>query len=117
MFWFYQIVDTLKREHIGANAYKRQVSLNEMVIVDGHDCHTALKLGVMAKENQGKLSTLYWLPKLHNRPIKQDVLPILVLVRQQNFLIVTSCLAAIKTTNQALRKKYMKDLLRICFGP
>ena len=29
---------------------------------------------------------LYWLPKLHKKPIKQDLLLILVLVRQQNFL-------------------------------
>ena len=33
-----------------------------------------------------KVPTLYWLPKLHKKPIKQDLLLILVLVRQQNFL-------------------------------
>ena len=42
--------------------------------------------GVKAKENQDKVPTLYWLPKLHKNPIKQDLLLILVLVRQQNFL-------------------------------
>ena len=57
------------------------------MIVDGHGCHTALHFGVKAKENQDKVPTLYWLPKLHkNNPIKQDLLLILGLVRQQNFL-------------------------------
>ena len=33
-----------------------------------------------------KVPTFYWLPKLNKKPIKQDLLLILVLVRQQNFL-------------------------------
>ena len=37
-------------------------------------------------ENQDKVPTLYWLPKLHKNPIKQDLLLILFLVRQQSFL-------------------------------
>ena len=41
---------------------------------------------ILAKENQDKVPTLYWFPKLHKNPIKQDLLLILVLVRQQNFL-------------------------------
>ena len=53
------------------------------MIDGGHGCHTALHFGVKAKENQDKVSTLYWLPKT---PIKQELLLILVLVRQQNFL-------------------------------
>ena len=35
---------------------------------------------------QDKLHTLYWLPKLRKKPIKPDLLLMLVLVRQQNFL-------------------------------
>ena len=68
------------------NAYKLQPSLSERVIVDGHGCHTALYFGVKAKENQNKVPTLYWLPKLYKIPIKQDLLLILVLVRQRNIL-------------------------------
>ena len=52
----------------------------------GHGCHTALNFGVKAKENLDKVPTLYWLPKLYINPIKQNLLPILVLVRQQNVL-------------------------------
>ena len=82
---FWCVFNTLKRELVDTNAYKLQPSLSERVIVDGHGCHTALHFGVKAKENQDKVPTLYWLPKLQN-PIKQDLLQILVLVRQQNFL-------------------------------
>ena len=48
----------------------------------GHGCHTYF--GVKAKENQDKVPTLYWLPELHKKPKKQDLLLILVLVRQKN---------------------------------
>ena len=55
------------------------IALSERVIVDGLGCHTALHFGVKAKENQDKVPTLYWLPKLHKNPIKQDLLLILYL--------------------------------------
>ena len=76
----------LKRELVDTNAFKVQPSLSERVTVDGHGCHTPLHFSVKAKENQDKVPTLYWLPKLHKNHIKQDLLLILVLVRQQNFL-------------------------------
>ena len=77
---------TLKRELVDPNAYKLQPSLSERVVVDGQGCHTAQHCGVKAKENQDKVLTLYRLLKLHQTPIKQDLLLILVLLRQQNFL-------------------------------
>ena len=43
-------IDTLKRKLVDTNAYKLQSSLNERVIVDRHDCHTALHFGVEAKK-------------------------------------------------------------------
>ena len=79
-------IDTLKRELVDTNAYKLQPSLSERVVVNWHGCHTALHFGVKAKANQDRVPTLYWLPYLHKKSIKQDVLPILVLVRQQRFL-------------------------------
>ena len=84
--WRLYYINTLKREIVDTNAYKLQPSLSERVIVDGHGCHTALHFGVKAKENQDKVPTLCWLPELHKNSIKQDLLLILVLVRQQNFL-------------------------------
>ena len=84
--WRLYYIDTLKRELIDTNAYKLQASLSKKVVVDGHSCHTALHFGVKTKENQDKAPTLYWLPELHKNHIKPDLLLILVLVRQQNFL-------------------------------
>ena len=45
-----------------------------------------IQFGVKAKENQDKVPTLYWLSTPHKTPIKQDLLLILVLVRQMTFL-------------------------------
>ena len=75
-------ISILKRELVDTNAYKLQPSLSEWMVVDGHDCHTALHFGAKAKENQDRVPTLYWLPKLHKPPIKQELLLILVRVRQ-----------------------------------
>ena len=52
------------------NAYKLKPSSSGKVIVDGHGFQTALHFGVKAKENQDKVPTLYWLPKLHAIPLK-----------------------------------------------
>ena len=43
---------------------------DEKSIVDNHFYHiiTVTMCAVGIKENQEKLPTLYWLPKLHNRP-------------------------------------------------
>ena len=84
--WRLYYIDTLKRELIDTNAYKLQAALSEKVVVDGHGCHTTLHFNVKTKENQDKAPTLYWLPKLHKNHIQPDLLLILVLVRQQNFL-------------------------------
>ena len=68
-------INTLKRELVDTNAYKLQPYLSERVIVDGRGCHTALHFGVKAKENQDKVPTLYWLPKLHKKtPINKNFL-------------------------------------------
>ena len=79
-------LNTHKCELVDTNAYKLQPSLNGRVIVNGRGCHTALHFCVKANENQDKVPTLYWLPNLHKTPIKQDLLLILVLVRQKNVL-------------------------------
>ena len=80
-------INTLKRELVDTNAYKLQPSLSERVIVDGHGCHTALHFGVKAKEkNKTKFLRCTGYLNSIRKPIKQDLLLILVLVRQQNFL-------------------------------
>ena len=37
-------------------------------------------------KKQDMAPTLYWLPKFHKEPIKHELLLIIVLVRQHNFL-------------------------------
>ena len=66
--WRLYYINTLKRELVFTNAYKLQPSLSERMIVDGHGCHTDPHFGVKAKENQDKVPTLYWLPKLDKNP-------------------------------------------------
>ena len=90
-------INTLKRELVDTNAYKLQPSLSERVIVDGHGCHTALHFGVKAKENQDKVPTLYWLPKLHKKPYKaRFIANSSSCTTTELSKLLTSCLTAIK---------------------
>ena len=45
-----------------------------------------VKFSVCVNEGQDKLPTMYWLPKLPERPTKLDLLQILALVLPLNFL-------------------------------
>ena len=81
-------INTLKLELVDTNAYKLQPSLSERVIVDGHGCHTALHFCVNAKENQDKVPTLYWLPKLHKKTYNARFIELSKLL--------TSCLTVVK---------------------
>ena len=42
---------------------------DDMSVVDRHRCHMAAKFGLFVDEDHSKLSTLYWLPKLHKKTI------------------------------------------------
>ena len=57
----------------------------EMSAVNAHLNELPVQFSVCFNEGQDKLPTMYWLPKLHKRPFK-DLLQILVLVLQLNFL-------------------------------
>ena len=64
---------------------------------DGHGCHTALHFGVKAKENQDKVPTLYWLPKLHKKPYKaRFIANSSSCTTTELSKLLTSCLTAIK---------------------
>ena len=69
--WWLYYINTLKRELVDTNACKLQPSLSEKVIVDRHGCRTVLHFDAKAKENQDKVPSFYWLPKLHKNHIKQ----------------------------------------------
>ena len=79
-------VDTLKRELKSTNVCKLQASLNKKSVVIGHGCHAALNFGVKAKENQDKFLHYTSCMNSIKDSIRQYLLPVLVLVRQQNFL-------------------------------
>ena len=90
-------INTLKRELVDTNAYKLQPSLSERVIVDGHGCQTALHFGDKAKENQDKVPTLYWLPKLHKKSYKaRFIANSNSCTTTELSKLLTSCLAAVK---------------------
>ena len=99
-------INTLKRELVDTNAYKLQPSLSERVIVDGHGCHTALHFGVKAKENQDKVPTLYWLPKLHKNPYKARFIA-------NSSSCTTTELSKLLSN---IVKKYMRDQVKTYFG-
>ena len=103
-------INTLKHELVDTNAYKLQPSLSERVIVDGHGCHTALHFGVKSKENQDKVPTLYWLPRLHKKPYKaRFIANSSSCTITELSKLLTSCLTAVKIMLSNIVKRYMRD--------
>ena len=76
----------LKRELVDTNTYRLQPSLSESVVLNGHGCHTTLHFGVKAKKSKTKFLHYTGYPNSIKNPIKQDLLLILFIVRQHNFL-------------------------------
>ena len=109
-------INTLKREILDTYAYKLQPSLSERAIVDGHGCHTALHFGVKAKENQDKVPTLYWLPKLHKRPYKaRFIANSSSCTTTELSKLLTSSLTAVKNMLSSIVKRYMGDPVKNLF--
>ena len=102
---------------VDTNAYTLQPSLSKRVIADGHGCHTALHFDVKAKENQDKVPTLNWFPKLRIKPYNaRFFFLILVLVRQHNFL---NCLPRVlQLLKRVIEhcKRYFRDAVKTYFG-
>ena len=95
--WRFYYIITLKRELIDTNAHKLQPILSKRVIVDGHGSHTALHFSVKAEENQEKVPTLYWLPKLHNKPYKaRFIVNSSSCTTTELSKLLTSCLTAVQ---------------------
>ena len=65
--------------------------------MSGHCNHLALKYFVCVKERQDRLSTMYWLPKLHKRPYKARFIANSSSCTTTDFFkLLTSCLTAVK---------------------
>ena len=76
--------------------YER-TSTDEKSIVDNHCCHITTKFAVGISENQEKISTLYWLPKLHKRPYKSRFIANSSSCTPTELSkLLTSCLTAVK---------------------
>ena len=87
------------------------------MVVDGHDCHTALHFGVKAKENQDKVPTSYWLHKLHIKPYKAIFIANSSSCRTTKLSkLLTSCLMAVKNMLSSTLKRYMRDPVKIYYG-
>ena len=71
---------------IDTNAYKLQASFGEWVVVDGHGCNRALHVGVKVRKSETTKTKFLRCIGYLNSIKKQDLLLILILVRQQNFL-------------------------------
>ena len=95
--WRLHYINTLKQELGGTKAYKLKNLAHEKSVVFDHCCHTATEFAVNIKEDQERLPTMYWLPKLHKSPYK------VCFIAKSSFCsttelakLLTSCLTAIK---------------------
>ena len=67
-------------------------------MVSNHCSHTATKFAVSIKDDQNKLPTIYWLPKLHKRPYKaRFIANSSSCTTTELSKLLTSCLTAIKS--------------------
>ena len=98
MLWSFEKrydINTLKQELSTAKTYEHN-RLDETSIVDRHRCHMAAKFGLFVDEDHGKLSTLYWLPKLHKQPYKSRFIAnSSACTTTELSILLTSCLTAI----------------------
>ena len=75
------------------------------------------KFGLFVDEHHSKLSTLYWLPKLHKRPLSHILMLILVHVQLLSclfFLLLASL--RLKTMSLNIAQQFMKENVKIYFG-
>ena len=105
-------INTPKRELVDTNAYKLQPSLSERVVVDGHLCHTALHIGVKSKENQDRVPTLYWLPKLNKKHKARFIANSSSCTTTELLKLLTSCLTAVKKILSKTVKWFMRDAVK-----
>ena len=77
-------INTLKQELGGTKAYE-QTSEKEKSVINNHIFHNATRFAVSVNGDQKRLPSFYWLPKLHKKHIRLDLLLILAHVRLPNY--------------------------------
>ena len=89
-------INTLKQELNGTKACKEK-SIDEKSVVYSNSNEIPNKFAVDVKERQGRLPTMYWLPKLHKRPYKGRFIASSSSCTTTDISkLLTSCLTAIK---------------------
>ena len=101
MSWFLQIKPPtmllLSDDHYINTLIPERTSTDEKSIVDNHCCHITTKFALGISENQEKIPTLYWLPKLHNRQYKSCfIAKSSSCTTTELSKLLTSCLTAVK---------------------
>ena len=87
------------------------------MIVDGHGCHIALHFGVKANENQDKVPTLYWLPKLYKKSYKARLIAnSSSCTTAELSKVLTMCLTALKKQVIKYYEKVYEDSVKTYFG-
>ena len=89
-------IDTLKQELSGTKAYE-QTSEKEKSVINNHIFHNATRFAVSVNEDQERLPTFYWLPKLHKKPYNARLIANSSSCTTTEILkLLTSCLTTIK---------------------
>ena len=89
-------IDTLKQELIGTKAYE-QTSEKKKSVINNHIFHNATRFAVNVNENQERLPTFNWLPKLHKKPYKaRFIANSRSCTTTEQTKLLTSCLTTIK---------------------
>ena len=89
-------IDTLKQELSGTKAYE-QTSEKEKSVINNHIFHNATRFAVSVNEDQERLPTFYWLPKLHKKPYKaRFIANSSSCTTTELSKLLTSCLTTIK---------------------
>ena len=90
-------INPLKQELNGTKAYE-ETPIDEKSVVYSHSNEIPNKFAVDVKERQGRLPTMYWLPKLHKRPYKDRFIAnSSSCTATELSKLLTSCPTAIKT--------------------
>ena len=77
----------------------------------------AAKFGLLVDEDHSKLQTIYWLPKFHKQPYKSRFIAnSSSYTTTELFILLSSCLTAIKTMSLNIAQQFMKGMVTIYFG-
>ena len=94
--WRLHYIDTLKRELSGTKDFE-QASEKEKSVINSHIFHNATSFAVSVNEDQARLPTFYWLPKLHKKPYKARFVAFFSSCTPNELSkLLTSCLTTIK---------------------